>query len=188
MFCVDCEPTITPTHYAKKIIKILQSLNYSFFFFILIKLILGDINGFLNDFIISLSIYMTYRTANYFTAAITIFILLIQIVIYSFQFLLILQNSFLNMVQIDSTVKYLYVIIIVLSLLFYYAFTYFTFLAYREFKAIYREESTGSNNYRNELLNILERLANVEDRHEATNAESKGFVAFQGKGTSWGKL
>jgi hypothetical protein len=153
MFCFDCEPTITPTHEAKKLIKVLRSLNYSFLFFILIKVILGDINGFFNDLIISLSIYMTYRTANYFTAAITIFILIIQIVIYSNQFLLILQNSFLNMIQIDSTVKYLYVMIIVLSLLFYYAFIYFTFLAYREFKAIYREESTGSYNYR-KLINI----------------------------------
>lgn len=148
MFCLNCEPTISFTPEAKRLIKILRSLNYSFMFFLLLKLVMGDMNRLLNDIIVMLSVYLTYRTASYITAAITIFILLLQILSYFTILGLIIQNSYLDLIKIDSASGYLFVFVIVISLFFYFAYLNFTFKAYKEFKAITREEASSYYNYR----------------------------------------
>jgi hypothetical protein len=152
MFCFNCDPSISPTQEAKRLIKILRSLNYSFMFLILFKLIIGDINGLINDLIVILAVLITYRTASYIAAAITIFILLLQILNYLTIFGLIIQNSYLDLIKIDSAAGYLYVFIVVISLFYYFAYTHFTFRAYKEFKAIYQEESSSSYNYRKYII------------------------------------
>ena len=148
MQCLNCEPSISPSQEGKRLIELLRRLNYSFIFFILFKFLIGDSNGFLNDLLVVLLVYLTYKTIDYFKAAITIFLLIFQTIFYIASLMLIIQNSFFNIIDLRSAAGYLLILVIVISLLFYMALIYFLFLAYKEFKAIYLEEVNSSNNYR----------------------------------------
>ena len=67
----------------------------------------------------------------------------------------IIQNSFFNVIKVNSAAGYLLVYVIVISLLFYRTLIYLILLAYKEFKAISKEEVYSSNNYRNNYFYFL---------------------------------
>lgn len=146
MFCNNCKPSVNLSSEGHRITKILQTLTYCFLFLIVLKLLFGDFNGFFNDILTLILLILTFIQTNYFMAGMLIFFLLFQS-FYIFIFVgLILQDSILGMITIELNFSFFYLIITLLSLVLYCALIYYTFEAYKEYKALYIEQKSNPNN------------------------------------------
>jgi hypothetical protein len=146
MFCLNCNPIVSLSPEGRHYVRVLKYLNYFYIIVTFFKLVLGDVNGFFNDFLTIFMLILTFMQANFVVAMIVIFILLMQTFYTLIFLLLILQNSYFGFVQINSLVA-TYLFLVVVSLFLYILLTYYTFLAYREFKALFKEQSQHSSSY-----------------------------------------
>ncbi len=147
MFCLSCRPIVKLSDEGKRISKHLETLTYTYILLAILKLLLGDFNNFLNDFLTVLMVVLTYVQANYFMASLLIFMLSFQAFFLMTGFLLILQNYYIGYLIIISFINYFYIFLILCTLIVNILLIHFSFLAYREYKALYLEQSQISYDY-----------------------------------------
>lgn len=147
MNCFSCRPIVTVSDQAKKLRIHLEKLTYIYATLAIIKLLLGDFNNFLNDILTILMIVLTFIQANYFMAAILIFILLFQTFFLTVTVMLILQNYVFGMLEITSSIQYFYLLLIFATYIVNLMLVYYTFKAYKEYRALFIEQHQ-TNTYR----------------------------------------
>lgn len=148
MFCFNCRPIVKLSIEGRRFTGMIENLTIAYVVIAILKLFLGDFNSFLNDILTVLMLVMTTMQANYFMAAILIFILLIQTFYLTVGILLIVQDYCFGFIAIDSFFQFFYITLLLASLAVNIALVYYTFLAYREYKALFKEQSQSSNDYR----------------------------------------
>ena len=143
MFCLSCRPLVKLNEEGRKINKKLENLTFVYAFLALIKLILGDFNNFLNDIFLILILTLSYIQANFIMTAFSIFMILFQTFFTTIAILLLVQNYLFGLVDFSlwSWIQYLYFFVILSCLALNIMLTYYSFLAYREYKATFYEES-----------------------------------------------
>ena len=140
MFCFSCKPIVELSFEAKSISKKLEKLTYFYLITSVIKIIFGDFSSFINDIFIILLTLLTFSGANYFIAAILIFTILYQNFFIMIGLALLYQNYYLGFLNMVSWILIFYLIIIVTSLILSFLILYYSFLAYKEYKALFIEQ------------------------------------------------
>ena len=148
MFC-NCQRIINLSPEGQKLTKTLENLTVLFSVIAFIKLFLGDFNGFINDILMTLFLVMTFMQASFIMAIWTIFMLILNS-FYVFVFVLLrIQDWFLGIVFIENGFATFYVFIMYISAVLYILLIRYTFLAYREYKALFYEQRGVDNGYSN---------------------------------------
>src|SRR5688572_18072753 len=139
MFCCNFKPIVALSPEGHRLTKNLKNLTYALVALAFLKLFLGDLNGFFNDMFLVLMSIMTYLQANYFTAAIFIFMLIFQLFFSTTSLLLVIQDTWLGIFTFTGYIQF-YFFIVLLSFTIYVLLTYYAFMAYREYKALFKEQ------------------------------------------------
>jgi hypothetical protein len=181
MQCFDCRPIVLLSPEGKRLSKILENLTYVYIVIAILKLFFGDFSTFFNDMLVILMIVMTFFQASFLMASISIFFLLFQefyVIVFT---LLILQDLYFNLIEIQSTMFIFYLILTLASLVIYILLTYYIFLAYREFKALFIEQHSGNSG---SAAGNAAGNARSEERQNL-NRDNRNRP-FSGTGYTWG--
>jgi hypothetical protein len=151
MFCFSCKPIVNVSSEAKRLGKNLENLAYIYLLITMLKLFLGDFDNFLNDIFTILMVILTYIQANFFMATFLIFMLIYQFFFVIVSFLLIIQDYSLGLIAIETGIQSFYIFLIFLTCIIHICLIFYSFLAYKEYKALFYEQSqlAAMNNYSN---------------------------------------
>lgn len=193
MNCFSCRPVVQLSDEGRRLTKILQNLTYGYTFVAILKLFLGDFNNFLNDILTIIVTILTYSQTNYFMASFLVLLMLFQSFILSTALMLIIQNYLFSYVVVNSYVQFLYIIILLASYILTITLVYYSFQAYREYKALFFEQHQIAllRSYSKKSFYLfLDRIPDRElgdDTHRSNRVQpSESFQAFRGQGTTWG--
>ena len=139
MLC-NCKPIVNLSQEGIKQSKNLEYLTYALTILAFIKLLLGDFNAFLNDIINVLMLLCTFMQASYTMAIWLMFFMIYNTFLMSTSLLLIIQNWYLGVLEILGGYISLYIFLVFVSCVLYIVIIHFSFLAYKEYKALYIEK------------------------------------------------
>jgi hypothetical protein len=168
MFCFSCRPIVQLSDEAKQISKCLENLTYFYLGTGLLKLLFGDYNSFLNDIVIILLTVLTFSGANYYIAAILVFMLIFQGFFTICAFALLIQNYYFGLIMISSWIQLIYISVISFSLILSLIILYYSFLAYKEYKALFIEQ-----HHLNAMRNYGEDIYLISSEHSRFRNSNK---------------
>jgi hypothetical protein len=124
----------------KRFTKILENLTYGYTILAVLKLFFGDFNNFLNDILTIIITILTFTQTNYFMASFLVLLTLFQSFILSMTIMLIIQNYLFSYLVINSLIEFLYLSILLASFILTITLVYYSFQAYKEYKALFFEQ------------------------------------------------
>jgi len=171
MFCFNDGPMVSISERAKCINRYLEIFLYGYIIVALVRFIFGDFNNFLNDLTTILSAFLSIIQSNYFWTSILIIFLLLNVFYEITNLMLIIQNWLLGFFTFDSSSGCIYLIVVISSLIINCFLSYYSFLAYRELKALFYEQHTiSTTDQYSKLYLILVSLTDSElEMSEHTN-------------------
>jgi hypothetical protein len=140
MNCFSCRPVVQLSDDGKRLTKILENLTYGYTILAVLKLFFGDFNNFLNDILTILITILTFTQTNYFMASFLVLLSIFQSFFLSVTVLLIIQNYYFGFLKIGSLIEYIYLSILFASQMMNFFLVYYSFNAYREYKALFLDQ------------------------------------------------
>ena len=140
MNCFSCRPVVQLSEDGKRLSKILENLTYGYTILAVLKLFFGDFNNFLNDILTILITILTFTQTNYFMASFLVLLSIFQSFFLTVTVLLIIQNYYFGFLIISSLIEYIYLSILLVSQMMNFFLVYYSFNAYREYKALFLEQ------------------------------------------------
>lgn len=178
-FCFN--PIINLSDQGKEITAKLKMWAFIYLGFCLTKMLLFGVGNIFNELLTFFLIVLTFVQLSYFMAVFSLFFLCFQVFFDFITFALLAQDYFLELIRINGIV----IIIVTISLLISIALINYTFKAYREYKALYLEQSgIGQYSRLNDIGNN-NRLEMNNQPNDNSNT-NRIFVPFSGQGATWG--
>lgn len=140
MFCFNDGPMVSLSEKAKDINRYIEILLYGYIVVASVRLIFGDFNNFFNDIMTILSAFLSILQGNYFWTSILILFLILNVFYEMTNLLLIIQNWLLGLLSFNVSINQIYFFMVISSLIINICLIYFSFLAYRELKALFFEQ------------------------------------------------
>jgi hypothetical protein len=138
----QCDPVIRLNTEGLRLNKVLKILFFIYILFIIAKIFLKDYNGALSDFINTIVLIFCFLICHYLLTAFLIFMLLFSTFYCAVFLALRLQNKISDLPDqyIADGIYTPIIIVQFLALIFYIVLIYYSFQAFKEFKATYFNE------------------------------------------------
>ena len=186
MNCCDFNPIVRQSDDGVKFTNKLRLYLYFYIFFCLLRTFTISNGEILFEFIIFIFIYIMTNQLSFYYGMFITFFLLFQSFFEILTLLTYLQSVFLGFTDLN-----LFVLFIQGNIVFIYIMLIkWTFICYREYKALYYEQ--GGNSMGMEYTQMkdeeqgLSRNSNYRLENNFNEEEKKTFVPFSGRGVTWG--